>query len=172
MKLEGLADALKYPHHKFTTWAEAALEDPVIVPKFKALVKRELRGGPDTIDFALQKASNPPSWYTDRKWSVIKRLFICYVLWNEKNCIFCRSIPGKPHMCQYKNCKYLRDNVPKQVLQEGLLALHGEEDVVPVAPGSGSANPSPSRNSSKRGRYDSSSRNKKFKRANYNTQVT
>ena len=172
MKLEGLADALKYPHHKFTTWAEAALEDPVIVPKFKALVKRELRGGPDTIDFALQKASNPPSWYTDRKWSVIKRLFICYVLWNEKNCIFCRSIPGKPHMCQYKNCKYLRDNVPKQVLQEGLLALHGEEDVVPVAPGSGSGNPSPSRNSSKRGRYDSSSRNKKFKRANYNTQVT
>ena len=142
VQLEGLNTALKAPSHEFLGWLPKALDTEGLCPTFKAKCLKEMEGGPDTLSAALRQARNPPRFGTDRA-SVLKQMLLTHVLYQQKHCPLCPMPPkgSVPVMCTNRSCKWLANNVPRQVLERGLWANSADEQVVPLSSGQASAAP-------------------------------
>ena len=153
VKLRGLKDSIKKPEIPFLKWYGEIKHTQGLSQVFINRCDQEEREDSDSLTAALKHAIVPPDFGTSRS-DVIKQMFIVHILWEDKNCPLCAR-RNPPHMCTFKTCKWLRDNLPDQIYRP-LVTARGDQQIVPLTTGQEVASPAPSHKKRGRPGYDSS----------------
>ena len=153
VKLRGLKDSIKKPEIPFLKWYGEIKHTQGLSQAFITRCDQEEREDSDSLTAALKHAIVPPDFGTSRS-DVIKQMFIVHILWEDKNCPLCAR-RNPPHMCTFKTCKWLRDNLPDQIYRP-LVTARGDQQIVPLTTGQEVASPAPSHKKRGRPGYDSS----------------